>query len=414
MKIAMVPRRFVQSEWGGTETVVLQTARCLKALGHETVIVCPNALADTNNEVIGGVEVLRTGYFYPYLGLGGEARKMLDKKGGNMFSFSLIRALMGIPNVDLIHLHTLKRVGGIGRYVARRRDIPYVVSLHGGVHDVPQSEAESFTEPTRGALEWGKVLGWAVGSRRVLEDAAAIVCVGQEEQRRTQAAYPEKKVIFLPNGVDLDRFARGDGARFRAEHGIPGGVPMLLTVGRIDPQKNQRMLLEVTAGLAGKYPDLHLVLVGHVTNEEYRQALVREAQERGLAERVKLIPGLQADNPALVDAYHAADLFVLPSVHEPFGIVILEAWAAGLPVVASRVGGIPSFVDDGADGLLVEPGDAAGFAAAVDACLMNPERAASIAAAGRGKARAHYSWDAVTGQLLGLYREVLGEHPLHQ
>jgi glycosyltransferase involved in cell wall biosynthesis len=408
----MVPRRFVQSDWGGTETVVLQTARCLKALGHDTVIVCPNALADSNSETIGGVEVTRTGYFYPYIGLGREGRRMLDKKGGNMFSFSLIRALMAVPNVDIIHLHTLKRVGGIGRCVARRRGIPYVVSLHGGVHDIPQSEVDSFTEPTRSALEWGKLLGWAVGSRRVLDDAAAIVCVGQEEQRRTQAVYPGKRVIFLPNGVDLNRFAHGDGARFRTEHGIPDGAPMLLTVGRIDPQKNQLMLLEVAARLTGGYPDLRLVLVGHVTNEEYRRAFVKEAEDRGLSNRVVLIPGLQADSTVLVDAYHAADLFVLPSVHEPFGIVILEAWAAGRPVVASRVGGIPSFVEDGVDGQLVEPENAAGFADAISACLSNPEQTASMAAAGQDKARARYSWDAVTGKLLDLYGEVLDERPL--
>jgi glycosyltransferase involved in cell wall biosynthesis len=127
---------------------------------------------------------------------------------------------------------------------------------------------------------------------------------------------------------------------------------------------------------------------------------------------VVLVPGLQADNPALVDAFHAADLFVLPSSHEPFGIVILEAWAAGRPVVASRVGGIPSFVEDGVDGMLVEPGDAGGFADAVSACLSNSEKAASLAVAGQAKAGAHYSWEAVTGQLLELYREVLHEHPL--
>jgi glycosyltransferase involved in cell wall biosynthesis len=414
MKIAMVPRRFVQSDWGGTETVVLQTARCLKSQGHETVIVCPNALATSNAETIGGVDVIRTGYFYPYIGLRWEARHILDRKGGNMFSFSLLHRLAGIPDLDLIHLHTLKRVGGIGRHVARRRGIPYVVSLHGGVHDVPQSEAESFTEPTRGALEWGKLLGWAVGSRRVLDDAGAIVCVGLEEQRRTQAAYPGKRVIFLPNGVDLNRFAQGDGPRFRAKYGIPEGAPMLLTMGRIDPQKNQRMLLDVIVLLAPKHPDLRLVLVGHVTNETYHKALMREISERGLSDRVALIPGVAADSADLVDAYHAANLFVLPSVHEPFGIVILEAWAAGCPVVASRVGGIPSFVEDGLDGQLVEPDSVAGFAEAVTACLSNPQRATSMAVAGTGKARARYSWDAVTGQLLDLYQEVLREHTLRQ
>ncbi len=236
--------------------------------------------------------------------------------------------------------------------------------------------------------------------------------MGQEEQRRTQAVYPNKRVIFLPNGVDLDRFSQGEGARFRAKYGIPDSAPMLLTMGRIDPQKNQRMLLEVMAQLAPKHPELRLVLVGHVTNEEYRKSLVREIAERSLADQVILIPGVSADGTDLVDAYHAANLFVLPSVHEPFGIVILEAWAAGLPVVASRVGGIPSFVEDGVDGLLVESNDAAGFAEAVTSCLSNPERAASMAAAGNAKAHARYSWDAVTGQLLDLYREVLGEHPL--
>ena len=80
------------------------------------------------------------------------------------------------------------RTGGIGRYVARRRGIPYVVTLHGGVFDVPAEEAQSLTDPTRGTLEWGKVLGWWVGSRRVLDDAAAILCVGLEEQRRALEA----------------------------------------------------------------------------------------------------------------------------------------------------------------------------------------------------------------------------------
>jgi glycosyltransferase involved in cell wall biosynthesis len=407
MKVVMVPRRFVQSEWGGTETVVLQTAKSLKSQNHEVLIVCPNALADNNHETVSGVEVIRTGYFYPYLGLKKDARRLLDKKGGNMFSFSLLRALANVPDADLFHLHTIKRIGGIGRCVARRRKIPYVVSLHGGVHDVPKSEAESLVEPTRGALEWGKLLGWAVGSRRVLDDAAAIVCVGQEEQRRTQAVYPTKKVIFLPNGVDMAHFARGDGARFRATHGIPIGAPMLLTVGRIDPQKNQRILLDVLARLSATHRDTVLVLIGHVTNEEYYRMLIKEAAERGFSDRVLIIPGLQADSDALVDAYHAASLFVLPSAHEPFGIVILEAWAAGKTVIASRVGGIPSFVEDDVDGLLIEPDDVAGFAGAVDACLANPQKAASLAEEGRRKAGVRYSWDAVTGQLLDLYNDVL-------
>lgn len=414
MNIAMVPRRFVRSEWGGTETVVLQTGKTLKAMGHEVRIICPNALSGTGHEFIEGVEVARVPYFYPYWGLKEGARALMDKKGGNMFSFALMRALARAPGLDLIHLHTLKRVGGIGRHAARRRGIPYVVTLHGGVHDVPQDEAASWTEPTKGAVEWGKILGWWVGSRRVLDDAAAILCVGEEERRKTQEAYPGKRVLFLPNGVDAPRFAAGDGGRFRRRHDIPQGAPVLLNVGRIDPQKNQRLLLELLSSVLPAHPDTRLLLIGPMTNEGYGESLRRETAERGMARNVTLIPGLPADSDDLLDAFHAADVFVLPSIHEPFGIVILEAWAAGLPVVASRVGGVPAFVEDGQDGFLVDSGDLSGFVAAVNTCLDHPERAREMAEKGRQKARDQYSWESVTSKLEAVYREAVGENPLRK
>jgi glycosyltransferase involved in cell wall biosynthesis len=289
-----------------------------------------------------------------------------------------------------------------------------VVTLHGGVHDVPQDEAASWTEPTKGAVEWGKILGWWVGSRRVLDDAAAILCVGEEERRKTQEAYPGKRVLFLPNGVDAPRFAAGDGGRFRRRHDIPQNAPVLLNVGRIDPQKNQRLLLELLSAVLPAHPDARLLLIGPMTNEGYGESLRRETAERGMARNVTLIPGLPADSDDLLDAFHAADVFVLPSIHEPFGIVILEAWAAGLPVVASRVGGVPAFVEDGQDGFLVDSGDLAGFVAAVNTCLDHPERAREMAEKGRQKARAQYSWESVTSKLEAVYREAVGENPLRK
>jgi len=200
MNIVQIPRRFVSSHWGGTETVILETCKRLLQRGHHTEIICPNALAhqdkaQQNKEVIGGVSISRVPYFYPYFGLSNESKQQLDRKGGNLFSFALMRALKKYPALDLIHLHTAKRPGGIGRYIAIKRKIPYVVSLHGGVFDVPDEEAETWTTPTEGTFEWGKILGWWVGSRRVLDDAAAILCVGEEEQRQTQQHFPNKRVI---------------------------------------------------------------------------------------------------------------------------------------------------------------------------------------------------------------------------
>ncbi len=86
---------------------------------------------------------------------------LLDKKAGNLFSFSLLRALLSKKELDLIHLHTGKRMGGIGRYCAMKRNIPYIISLHGGNLAVPDDERETWVEPTKGKFEWGKY--WGIG-----------------------------------------------------------------------------------------------------------------------------------------------------------------------------------------------------------------------------------------------------------
>ena len=410
LSVVHVPRRFVTSDWGGTETLVQETVARLRQRGHDAEIWCPDALSTVPAEDVRGVPVRRFPYFYPYLGLSAATRRQLDQAGGNLFSFSLMAALRGRPRLDLVHLHTGKRLGGIARHVARRRSIPYVISLHGGVVDVPAAEALRLTSRTRGSLEWGKLLGWWVGSRRVLDDAAAILCVSEPEARRLAETMPGRRVRFLPNGVDPQRFRQGDGAAFRRAHGIAPDARVVLTVGRLDPQKDQVLAIRALQALRARHPQVHLLLVGFVTDDAYANGLREQIDAAGLQRHVTLIPGLPAVGPGLVDAYHAADVFLLPSRHEPFGIVILEAWAAGLPVVASDVGGIPGFVQPGVDGVLVPPGDLDGFVAALDGLLGHPESARDLALAGQRKAQERFAWDVVTDQLLAIYDEVLGEH----
>lgn len=414
MNCIHIPRRFTRTHWGGTETVILQTCRQLQALGHTARITTAEALADSRNEVIDGVTVERHPYFYPWFGLSKEAVRRLDQKGGNLFSFSLMRSLKREPRLDLLHLHTAKRLGGIVRHVARQRRIPYVISVHGGLLDIPAAEAATFTEPTKGKLEWGKLLGMWVGSRRVFDDAAAILCLGTEEHRLVQARYPNVRAEQFPNGVDPDRFAKGDGPAFRRKYDIPPDVPVVLVMGRIDPQKNQLLAISALADLAREGMEAHLLLVGHVTSDDY-EARVRSAiQAAGVAQAVTLIPGLAASSPDLVNAFHAANVFLLPSIHEPFGIVILEAWAASLPVVASNVGGVPSFVTHDVDGLLFPSGDTKAAVGALRAVLLHPERARAIAEAGRRNAQQKFSWSSITARLVRLYEEVIRENPLRK
>lgn len=406
MKIVHVTRRFVKAKWGGTETAVLESCKKLNALGHETNIVCPRALATADQEEIEGVDVQRTSYFYPYLGLSKDSLLQLDMRGGNLFSFALWKHLLKLDSLDLLHLHTGKRLGGIVRQVAKTRRIPYVVTLHGGVIDVPAEEKASLIAPTNGSFEWGKILGWWVGSRRVLDDAAAILCVGRSEQVAMQRKYPGKRVVYMPNGVEPKRFSVGNGTAFRQKHHIKPLAPVILNVGRIDSQKNQLAVVEALPAILRHAPELVAVFIGHITDPHYFEKIKNRAFELGVENSIRLIPGLDSASTELVDAYHAASIFVLPSQHEPFGIVILEAWAAGLPVIANRVGGIPGFVNEGEDAVLVDVKARGEFQREVVRLLIDRKRALELARRGQDRAWKEFSWTEIARQLNQVYETV--------
>ncbi len=406
MKIIQVPRRFVASEWGGTETTILQTSRALQRAGHEAAIFTSLALSDQRRETIQGVPVRRFPYTYPFLGLSAQDKRDMDKKGGNLLSLSLLLGLLREPGVDVLHAHTGKRVGGVVRTAARLRGIPYVVTLHGGFFEVPKGEMDQMLAPIQNRPEWGRIFGAFLGARRVLEDAAAVVCVGGDEYMAARAKLPGQRVELIPNGVDCEAFAQGDAAGFRAAHGLATDRRIVLCVSRIDYQKNQIGLVDALAQVATQVPTVHLVLLGPVTVAGYHERLLNRVRELGLTDRVTLIPGLRPDDPMLPAAYHAAEVFCLPSLHEPFGIVILEAWAAGRPVVASRVGGIPSFTQDGEDVIQAQPGDTADLAARLIQVMGDPRFAGRLAAAGQAKARRDYAWSAIAARLVDIYREL--------
>jgi len=406
LKTIQIPRRYVRHAWGGIETAVSETSKRMSSWGHDVGVVCPNALAELDHEIIEGVEVRRVPYFYPYVGLGEHARQQLDYRGGNMFSLALYRLLRQEQGLDLIHLHTGKRIGGIARRVARARGIPYVITLHGGVFDVPVETEAGYVEPTAGSLEWGKVLGWWAGSRRVLQDADAVITLGEEERHRAQDRLPNQRVECLPHGVDIDRFSSGNGSGFRNKYGIPQHAPVILNVARIDTQKNQILAVQSLLEVRRAGTPAHMVLLGPVTDPDYLVKVQVETSRLGLERHVTIIPGIDADSPDLVNAYHAAEAFLLSSRHEPFGIVLLEAWAAGLPVVATAVGGVPHFVEHGRTGLLVSPGEAQAAADALVSVLSTPGLGARLAYDARLTVRAEYGWDQITSRLLTLYEEL--------
>ncbi|MDF7826100.1 glycosyltransferase family 4 protein [Pontiellaceae bacterium B12227] len=406
-KVVHVMRRFVPGKWGGTECVVFNTSRELIRRGAECPVFCTDMLAERGRHCLEEVPVYRFSYCFPWFFLSSAARQKLVLKGGSPLSLSLFFALLREKDISIIHTHVQHRLGGMARTVARLKKIPYVVSLHGGHFTLPPEQVEKMTAPFRGRPEWGKAFGALFGSRQVLDDADAIICVGQSECDEVRKRYPDKAVHYIPNGVDVDRFAEAEGELFRNKYGFQPLEKLVLCVSRIDYQKNQLGLVRAFADFSARQPAHRLVLIGPVTVESYRDEIKAEVVKLGLQDKVTLIEGLPPDSPLLPSAYKAAEIFVLPSLHEPFGIVVLEAWAAGLPVVASRVGGIPGFAVDGETILMAEPGTDDEFAAQMSLLANNVALRADLSRRAFGEVATHYSWPKIVDQVCAVYENCM-------
>lgn len=228
-------RRFVPEKWGGTETVVFNLARELEKEDLHSPIYCTDMFAKTGTEEIDGVTIRRFRYSLPWFGLDESAKSALRLKGGSPLSLPLFFALLFQKDLTLIHTHVGRRLGGIARTVAKIRRVPYVIHVHGGRHTVPQEQYDQMVAPVKGKLEWGKVFGFLFGSRRVFDDAAAVLCVGQSEADEMRAR-GQKNVHYLPNGVHVQRFAKAMPQAFRQAYGLED-QKFILCLSRIDFQK---------------------------------------------------------------------------------------------------------------------------------------------------------------------------------
>ena len=437
-------RRLSFDDWGGTEQVVWNLAKAQKAAGHEVRIFATTALWKNSSatkatktsketlcplcslwqrkapdaEIVENIEILRFRPIYPWWPMPKRLVEDLDRKGGNPFVPGLGKALRDW-RPDVIHCHAMARIAELCLRVGERgmgkgERIRCVISLHGGGANVPGEEAKSLKAPTRGRLPWGKMIDYAMGwTRRIPEDFDGIVCVGEDEYERYRTKHPH--VLYLPNGVDTEIFAAGK----MPIAPVSGPTPELpatnyplssilyplstiLCVARIDRQKNQLMLVE----WLGRHPEARLRLVGPVTQPDYRAEIEARAAELGVADRLTIVGALKPGSPELVAEYATADVFVLPSRHEPFGIVVLEAWAAGVPVVASAVGGLGRLCAAHPDAALTfPPGDLDALDAKLALLLSEERPAAAMVRAGKAAA-ATYDWRNLAVKLVGFYEQL--------
>jgi glycosyltransferase involved in cell wall biosynthesis len=211
-----------------------------------------------------------------------------------------------------------------------------------------------------------------------------------------------EKVTLIPNAIDLRRFTPGTMTRREARTllGLPPNKPVVAGVGRLNPQKNFSLFLDIAAHLAPQFSDLHFLLAGDGPEE---QMLREKTAALGLSDRVTF-SGYVADTRCV---YLAADVLLMPSLFEGLPMTLLEAMAMGLPVVASRLDGIAEVITDGEDGFLSPSGATSLFAANVAALLSNPKLASQTAARARSVIEAGFSVERMTSAVEEIYNQFL-------
>ncbi len=374
MKVALLTREYPPEVYGGAGVHVEYLARALSGLVDLTVH-CQGAPRDT--------------------AVAHQAWPVLHDAALKVFSADLSMA-DAVGGADLLHSHTwyANLAGHLGSLL---HGIPHVATVH-SLEPLRPWKAEQ--------LGGGYALSsWA--ERVSLAAAAAVVAVSDGMRADVLSVYPEispERVRVIRNGIDTVEYSPDQKTDVLERHGIDLSRPYVIFVGRITRQKGVPVLLRAAAALD---PSAQLVLCAGAADTPELGAEVSSlvAELQATRSGVIWIPEM-LPKPDVIQLLTHALLFACPSVYEPLGIVNLEAMACATAVVASRVGGIPEVVDDGVTGLLVPPEDPSSLADAMNLLLRDPGRADAMGRAGRERAVAEFSWDAVAAQTAALYAEL--------
>lgn len=389
---------------GGLNVYVVETARRLAARGVEVEV-----FTRATNSALPAVVQLAPGVLVRHVTAGPFEGLGKDDLPGQLCAFAagVLRTEAARPAgwYDLVHSHYWLS-GQVGWLAADRWQVPLVHTMHtmARVKNLALAEGDS-PEPA----------GREIGEAQVVRAADRLVANTAEEAGQLVSLYGAApgRVAVVPPGVDLDRFTPGQAGRRSATRGadrealgVPPDAHLLLFVGRIQPLKAPDVLLRAAAVLLAESPQLRsrlvVAIVGGPSGSGLREptSLLRLAGELGIADVVRFEPPATPDH--LARWYRAADLVVVPSYSESFGLVALEAQACGTPVVAADVGGLREAVVDGRSGLLVGGHDPVVWGEQIEGLLADPARRERFSAGALDQA-VRFGWDRTVEELLGVY-----------
>jgi glycosyltransferase involved in cell wall biosynthesis len=297
---------------------------------------------------------------------------------------------------EIVHTH-LAKAGALGRFAARRAGVPLIIhTYHGHVLE------GYFSTPMSRAL--------LAAERRLARLSDALIAVSdavRDDLMALRVGRPEQWRV-IPVGLNLDGLLHDDPDQANARRALrlPDSGPVVAIVGRLAPIKDHRTFLAAAAMIAHERADVTFVVAGDGASRRELEASAR----RLLGERCRFV-GWVMDLPRL---YAAVDVIVLTSQNEGTPVALIEAGAAGKPVVSTRVGGVPDVVLHGRTGLLASAGDVSAIAKLVLRVLGNRDEAAAMGAAAREWVRSRFVLDRLVDDLADLYAGLLDRKGIHQ
>jgi glycosyltransferase involved in cell wall biosynthesis len=303
-----------------------------------------------------------------------------------------LRDLIRREGFDVVHAHhAFTPTPLLSLEAADRLGVPSVLTNH------------SITFAYSSDLIWGTV-SQLLPFRKYINMADRVLAVSGSAAEFIERFMDGGRAEVIPNGVDVERFHDPSPVSHDVVDPTSFEHPMVLGVGRLAFRKGFHLLVESMPRVLRRHPGARLYVAGRGIMAGFLGLLVESLDLQG---RVTLT-GYVSDE-ALPWLYRLCDIFVLPSVSaESFGITLIEAMAAGKPVVASRIGGVPEIVDDGVNGLLFEPWDSQGLSEAVNAILGDKGLADDLGRRAHLSAEENYSWPRVARRIEEVYEEVAG------
>ncbi|MEJ2125962.1 MAG: glycosyltransferase family 4 protein [Candidatus Bathyarchaeota archaeon] len=312
-----------------------------------------------------------------------------------MFNHFLSKRMADVTKTvdfDVMHVHDwLAAFSGISfkHYLKK----PIILTMH----STEVGRAQGLHSPDSfsiNGIEW-----WAT-----YEADRVIVCShSMKDEICNHFNLPREKVDIIPNAIDASKYdVPVDRGAVRQRYGVGWGEKLILCVGRLVPQKGVEYFIRAIPLIAKKYPEAKFIIVGEGWS---RDLLEEEARASGHANKITFT-GFASDKQ-VIELMTSADTLVVPSIYEPFGIVALEGMATGVPVVASRVGGLAEVIDHDKTGIFVYPRSPESLAWGIDKVLSDPDNAKMLTKNAKEKLHKAYSWEAVAMKTVEVYKKVV-------